>query len=143
MTSLTILLLPLYHFTMRQIMTPFRSVRKFELKQNKPRSARTPMKVCDEEIWRITNGIYVKNYQSHVQSKGDKANFRQACKKFSLENEQLMENTQKLLFPKIGGRPGRREIIRDVHEGLNQNMWKLSTTFAQRTSPSLFFSRLG
>ena len=50
-------------------------------------------------------------YPSVVQSKRDKANFRRACKKFSLENDQLMKDVRKVIISK----DRQREIIRDVH----------------------------
>ena len=67
-----------------------------------------------EEIERY---LRYKNYPANVQSKGEKANFRRACKKYSLENEQLLKGGGKVRISK----ERRLEIICDVHEGLGES----------------------
>ena len=69
--------------------------------------------------------ILVENYLRHqkfpdgISTKGDKANFRRACKKFSVANGQLMYNGKILV---VTDKQRRIDIIHDVHQGLGNNV---------------------
>ena len=68
---------------------------------------------------------FVENYLRHqrfpygISAKGDKANFRRACKKFSVANGQLMYKSNRLVVP---DKQRRIDIIHDVHQGLRNNV---------------------
>ena len=68
---------------------------------------------------KIEQYLRFKTYPTSVKSKGEKANFRRASKKFSLEeNGQLMKKGGKKV---IISKERRIEIIHDVHEGLGES----------------------
>ena len=62
----------------------------------------------------------MENYLRHqkfpdgISTKGDKANFRRACKKFSVANGQLMYKANRLV---VTDKQRRIDIIHDVHQG--------------------------
>ena len=66
-----------------------------------------------------------ENYTRHqkfpdgISTKGNKPNFRRACKKFSVSNEQLMYKGNRLVFT---DKQRRIDIIHDVHQGLGNNV---------------------
>ena len=66
-----------------------------------------------------------KNYLRHkkfpdvISTEGDKANFRRACKKFSVANGQLIYKGNRLV---VTDKQRRIDIIHDVHQGLGNNV---------------------
>ena len=67
----------------------------------------------------------MENYLRHqkfpdgISTKGDKANFRRAYKKFSVANGQLMYKGNRLV---VTDKQRRIDIIHDVHQGLGNNV---------------------
>ena len=67
----------------------------------------------------------MENYLRHqkfpygISAKGDKVNFRRACKNFSVANGQLMYKGNRLV---VTDKQRRIDIIHDVHEGLGNNV---------------------
>ena len=61
----------------------------------------------------------MENYLRHQKFPGDKANFRRACKKFSVANGQLMYKGNRLV---VTDKQRRIDIIHDVHQGLGNNV---------------------
>ena len=92
--------------------------------------------------------ILVENYLRHqkfpdgISTKGDKANFRRACKKFSVANGQLMYNGKILV---VTDKQRRIDIIHDVHQGLGNNVKAvavsshLGRTFTYQKASSHFY----
>ena len=81
-----------------------------------------------EEVKKSKNHVdltLVENYLRHqkfpdgISTKGDKANFRRACKKFSVANGQLMYKGNRLV---VTDKQRRIDIIHDVHQGLGNNV---------------------
>ena len=66
-----------------------------------------------------------ENYTRHqkfpdgISTKGNKANFGRACKKFSVSNGQLMYKGNRPVFT---DKQRRIDIIDDVHQGLGNNV---------------------
>ena len=54
-------------------------------------------------------------YPDGIKDKGKKANFRKACKSFSIINGQFMYKSNRLV---IDSEKKQQEIIRDIHVGL-------------------------
>ena len=65
----------------------------------------------------IESFIRYKKYPVGMVSRGDKANFRRACKKFNMTNEQYRKG-EKLV---ITCKNRQRDIVHDVHEGLGDS----------------------
>ena len=81
-----------------------------------------------EEVKKSKNHVdltLVENYLRHqkfpdgISTKGDKANFRRACKKFSVASDQLMYKGKRLV---VTDKRRRIDIIHDVHQGLGNNI---------------------
>ena len=77
-----------------------------------------------EEVKKSKNHVdltLVENYLRHqkfpdgISTKGDKANFRRACKKFSVANGQLIYKGINRLV--VTDKQRRIDIIHDVHQG--------------------------
>ena len=54
----------------------------------------------------------------YTSTKSDKANFRRACKKFSLVNGQMMYKGNAIV---IIDEQRRRDITHDIHQGVDDN----------------------
>ena len=67
----------------------------------------------------------MENYLQHqkfpdgTSTKGDKTNFRRACKKFGVANGQLMHRVNRLV---VTDKQRRIDIIHDIHQGLDNNV---------------------
>ena len=63
---------------------------------------------------------YVRNgvYPERVKTKGEKANFRRACRKFSVASGQFLYDKTRLV---VANREEQLQIIKDVHEGLGED----------------------
>ena len=81
-----------------------------------------------EEVKKSKNHIdltLVENYLRHqkfpdcISTKGDKANFRRACKKFSVANGQLLYNGNILV---VTDKQRRVDLIHYVHQGLGSSV---------------------
>ena len=60
-----------------------------------------------------------KKYPDDISNKGEKANFRRACKKFSIVDGQFKFDGNRLV---ITDEKRRKDIIYDLHEGLGDNI---------------------
>ena len=60
-----------------------------------------------------------KKFPDVISTEGDKANFRRACKKFSVANGQLIYKGNRLV---VTDKQRRIDIIHDVHQGLGNNV---------------------
>ena len=85
-----------------------------------------------EEVKKSKNHVdltFVENYSWHrkfpdgISAKGDKENFRSACKKFRVANRQLMYKGNGLA---VTEKQRRIDIIHDVHQGLGNNVKAVS-----------------
>ena len=97
-----------------------------------------------------------QNYPEHVQSKGDKANFRRAAKKFSIRDGIFTYGTDRMV---ITEKEKRIEIIRNIHKQRCRRkctctcvviaFWPqlhlsvLSTTVFKMTGNAFFFQQWG
>ena len=64
--------------------------------------------------------MFKSSYPSELNGdKGKKANFRKACKPFSISNRQLLYKSTRLV---ISSKERQQTIIRDVHVGLGDDV---------------------
>ena len=65
----------------------------------------------------ISNYVRLKEYPESVKEKNEQSNFRRACKKIYMDNGQLVKNNKVVVFDAAQ----RRQMIKDVHEGLGES----------------------
>ena len=66
----------------------------------------------------IENYIRTKQYPEEIRDKGQKANFRRATKKFSLQNGIFCKDGR-MVITETGA---QRQIISDLHQGIGEDI---------------------